>query len=354
MNKRNFIHTIGAILLAATFILAGCSSDDEKTERTSVIDQVADTFAQNLVASINQSRTEAPFVAQTIASDEVIAETEGIVDMVTLGSVIYAVHSGGLTVYDLADNSQRVVATAQPLSAVTAHAGNIYVGGDKLYILNGENLEPADLELSAPVTSLGSFDLRLMVGTESGLHSRSPFGDEVLMEDVCVSAMTRRNDELWIGTRGQGLYSWDGADFRKRYLVRDPSLFDTVNSLDFGHYHLYVGTDVGMYVFDGGSWETFTTENGLPGDAVRAVDATDWMVYIATDGGVISYFNGEFYPVKKLADVMVRSLAVIDNKIIFGTEDAGILMKSGPMVKTLIEPQQPADSTQSPIFSVSF
>jgi len=120
------------------------------------------------------------------------------------------------------------------------------------------------------------------------------------MDDVSVTAMVSDGAGMWIVIDGQGLYRWDGDMFRKRYLLRDTSIFDNVYALDFNHDHLYVGAATGFFIFNGGRWEHRTIDNGLPSDDVRTIDASSWIVYVGTGEGVVSYFEKNIIPIKKL------------------------------------------------------
>ena len=62
------------------------------------------------------------------------------------------------------------------------------------------------------------------------------------------------------------------------------------------------------------------------------------MIYIATDAGVTSYYNGDFMPVKKLEDMNVGVVKLRKNRVIAATDFDGILYKSGNLVKTIVEP----------------
>jgi ligand-binding sensor domain-containing protein len=357
MNAKRITEAVGIVASAALLILSGCSGENESAKKPSLVDQVADSFASSLADNIIEARHSAAGSKQdTTGAFGVTANggPHGISDMMITDSVIYAVDADGLLMYGLSDKSATRLNTEEPLHALTWHGGKVYAGGKDLYALNGTELEAVDVEFHGTINALSSFDLRLLVGTTAGLYSRSIFGDELLLDDVSVTTMASAGDALWVGTDGQGLYRWDGADFKKRYLSRDPSLFDYVNCLAFNREHLYVGTDSAMFIFDGGKWETLTAQDGLPSDYIKAVDASNWLVYVATDRGVISYFNGDFIPVAKLGDKNASSIRVLGRKIFVGTEDEGILMKSGPVLKVLIGPDEPADDEPSDVFSSSF
>jgi len=191
-------------------------------------------------------------------------------------------------------------------------------------------------EFEGAITSLYSYGYSLMVGTESGLYTTGLFGHDLLYDDIEVTAITADESGLWVGTNGEGLYRWDGEEFQKRYLLRDTAIFDTVNTLDFNHRHLYVGTNNGFHIFDGGCWTTLTALDGLPSDNVTTVNASAWVIYIGTDAGVISYFNGDFIPVKKMEESIVRDICLDGRKVIAATDFDGIVMKSGNVIKTIV------------------
>lgn len=140
---------------------------------------------------------------------------------------------------------------------------------------------------------------------------------------------------IWVGTVGDGLYRWDGADFRRRYLLRDSALFDNVNSLDFKHNHLYVGSTNGLHIYDGGRWLNLTVDDGLSTDNVTSIDASEWVIFVRTDMGVVSFFNNEFSPVKRLADVSVAKIVRNDHKTYVATQSSGVLVNFRSVLKTL-------------------
>jgi hypothetical protein len=215
--------------------------------------------------------------------------------------------------------------------------GTVYVGGESLYKIVDSVLEPVTIELIGVITDLYSYEYRLMIGTGCGLYATSIFGYEHLFNDISVTSMIADYSGLWVGTKGHGLYKWDGREFHRRYLQRDTTIFDFVNTLEFNHNHLYVGTGEAMYIYDGGRWETITTENGLPSNEINAIDASAWIVYIATPNGVASFFNNEVTPVKKLDDIPATTLRVYGNSLVVGTEDQQLVKKSGPVVRILID-----------------
>ncbi len=326
------LKSLGIAFTVATFLLVGCSGEEPK-ENSGFVNQVVDDSVNKLVDGI----VEASFVSVPVEVD-IENLVSDIIDIVVLDSILYAVFDGGLVSYDFRNHETSFIRNGEKFNSIVQHGDQIFVGGEKLYTLANNNLEPVSFEIEGNVGSLYSFDYRLLVGTDKGLYSRSVLGNERLMDDVSVTAMVSDGAGLWVATDGQGLYRWDGDLFRKRYLLRDTSIFDNVSALDFNHDHLYVGAATGFFVFNGGRWEHRTVDNGLPSNGVRAIDASSWVVYVGTDEGVVSYFENDIMPVKKLETTVISDIESMGGKLIVGTFGDGVIMKAGPFVKTLVEP----------------
>ncbi len=319
---------------AVALFFVGCGSSDEPV-RTSVVDEIVDSISATVSKNINEAArpNTTPMEAQANIGPVKLINEIGSLKLV--GSKLYGVFDGGVVAYDIENKTYQVIASGEKLRAVESHDGKVYVGGDNLYTVKDSVLERVDGEFGV-ITSLYSYGYRLMIGTESGLHSTGIFGNELVFDDVSVSAIAADETGLWVGTRGEGLYRWDGEEIRKRFLSRDTSLFDYVNTLAFSHNHLYMGTDNGFHIYDGGQWQTLTTVNDLPSDNVTSIDAGGWVVYVGTDCGVVSYFDGEIIPINKLNETGVRAIAVDGRKIFAATDYEGILMKTGNVVKTVV------------------
>ncbi|MFH2048022.1 MAG: hypothetical protein ABIJ12_01130, partial [bacterium] len=282
------------IMVAATLILAfsgiGCS-DETKGENNS---SIANDFAATVVNEQPESESEVILVSSTTVEETVGTVEDNLftpdgsetTDILLVGQKVYSTFEDGVMVYDLLTNDNYVIESDEGLNALAFYLGDVYVGGSGLYKVKEKNLEPVDLQITGVITELCPYEYRLVIGTECGLHANSIFGHEILFDDIKVSAITTSSDGLWVGTDGQGLYKWDGREFNRRFLRRDTTIFDYVQALDFNHGHLYVGTSNALYSYNGGSWKTFTTEDGLPSDDISAIDASKWIVYVGTDKGV--------------------------------------------------------------------
>ena len=339
MFKSINIQTIGGILLLVMVLLAGCSGSEDDKQFTS-IRQTVDTAAAKIAEDIVQATFASAGETRNFVElhKEEIKPVAGVNEILVADSILYAAGDNGLIAYNFTDQSTGSIGSGKQFKAMAFHDGNLYVGGDRLYIVKNNILEPVELQFEGKVTSLLSDSFRLLIGTENGLIAKGINGEEKLLDDVSVNCMKFDKDGLWVGTNGQGLYRWNGDRFLKRYLIRDTTIFDYVYDIDFNHDHLFVGAATGFFVFDGGSWTQWTTEMGLPSDKVNTIDASAWMVYIGTDNGVISYFNNNLFPVKKLETTPADVVRLTNDKLIVADQNGGVFIKRGYTIKTLIEP----------------
>jgi hypothetical protein len=342
---KNFtLSTISATTALLFFGLVGCSkqSSDETFTRT-------DPAMDSLIAQV-VSRQEA------IQSRRVLLDPRGTQDPNALASTVtdiavdnctaYATHQGGLVIYDLGAGAFQSFPTKYPLHAVAKHDGQVYLGGDRLYVLQDTDLVPTAEDFGGIVTCLFSYGPALMIGTENGLYSRTSTGTIQLMRDVWITALAADGNGLWVGTDGDGVYRWDGQSFARRFLSRDSSLFDYVNSLTYSRDRLYLGTTNGLFVYNGGRWQPYTTAEGLPSDNVMAVETIGWQVYVATDQGLVSFSDGEFKPVRHLESETTTVLRRSPNGLLVGTESDGLLLKQRDTVKLLVQTKASADLAQ--------
>ena len=337
MYRINLIKAAMALIAVATICLIGCSNKSDQ-ETLTVATPNMDSIATQ-VAAVASKETGPKYVRIETPSDTSTAVASTIYDLAVNDSLAIVAFDDGVLTYDLTQNTHSRIQAGKPLTSAVWHDGIAYAGGDKLYRIEGNALAIVEDAPAAPITSLYSYGSLLMIGTESGLFAKSPIGTTSLMEGVFVTSIVADNNGLWVGTDGQGLYRYDGTNFNKRFLVRDSSLFDYVNCLDFGHGYLYLGTDSGLYVFDGGRWQTLTVASGLPSDNITAIDASGWVVYIGTEAGVITYFKDEFKPLKSLESICATVLKSSSKGLLVGTDTEGLLLRSGSAVRTLVAPK---------------
>ncbi len=338
---------MGIMMAVAAIVIAGCSGDDQSGSTPlakRVFEDTAESIGNQMVDAAFAQNADTP----AVKTEEIkLAEAPEIDfnevnDVIVFDSLLYAAYDQGLVIYNFNTKESTLLDNGQRFNALAFYDGELYAGGEKLYTVNGRDLTPADAEFEGEVTTLYSDSFRLLIGTKDGLFSKSPFGKEKLMDNVAINDLQFDNDGLWVATDGTGLYRWDGDKFQKRYLLRDTTIFDHVYDLAFNHDHLYVAGECGFFVFDGGKWEQWTAAEGLPATEARAVNADDWMVQVGTDKGMVAYFDKNLYPVKKLDTVEANVIRLLDKKLVVGTRQGEVLMKSGDFVTALIEQTEPA------------
>jgi len=340
---------VALVAFAFGIVAVGCSGEDQEETRTPVMQQVAERVAESVATQVTEAAfavaddtllelTVEPVSEETIETEP--AELEPFEapsgQLITIGNKTYIATGTRLVIYNWDNRTDQTIETETALAAVAVHAEKVYVGGEGLYVLENDQLVPVVSEIEGTISSLLSFKYRLLVGTDQGLYSRSVFGDEKLLPDVAISALASDDLGVWVGTAGDGLYRWNGVDFKARYLARDRSLMAHVTALDFGKNHLYVGTPDGLFIYDGGRWEEKTAADGLPSGAITALDASYWVVAIGTDAGVATFFNEEFDTVGPLEQTRAAALARVDKQLLVLTDGGELKIKVGPAVRPLI------------------
>lgn len=350
MKTYQRISTLTIGLTVFLIALVGCSSESNSNDHSLVaeaIDSVTAVVADNLaeVSTVYATELEAddtqaagmPVVGPPAPIPTSILDMN---DMILVDQMLYGVFDGGVVVYDLKTKSQMTIGLQERVEAVAEFDGTVFVGGDYLYtVVDDAVLSRLDYEFEGVIKCLSGHGGSLMIGTTSGLYSHGPLGREQLLQDIPITALATDKATLWVGTDGQGLYRWDGDEFRKRYLLRDETLFDSVLALDFAHDHLYVGTPNGLHVYDGGRWNNFGLDDGLPNGRVNSIDASSWVVYIGTEAGVVSFYNNVIEPVEKLETTAARVVKSASRLVLVATDGEGILAKSGRMVRTIVAPE---------------
>ncbi len=336
MFKKTQLTMMVAAIMISALTFASCSADGEGETADAVV-----VVEQAQAVPVTEPPVEI-VTEQTVETTELPEQPVQMItmvnDMVIDGTKLYAVSEGAAIFYDIADKSRNVVAVDDNLTSIAVHQGVVYIGGRELYTFDGETLDRQDWSEAGNISFLYSDDEQLMIGTEQGLFAYDGAATELLLADVSVSAIVADESGLWVGTDGQGLYRWDGEEFRKRYLLRDPDMFDTVTALDFNHQHLYMGTTNGFHIYNGGRWLTLTTDEGMPANYVRTIDASAWVVYVGTEEGVVSWFAGDLRPVGKLESQKVNRIVSHDQKLYVTTDYKGILRQSRYSMNVLVPP----------------
>jgi choice-of-anchor A domain-containing protein/uncharacterized repeat protein (TIGR01451 family) len=147
------------------------------------------------------------------------------------------------------------------------------------------------------------------------------FGGNSLNE--MIWSMYQSNNGLIVGTVGGNIYSNDGNTFT---LLNDGMEVTYIWSLYEFNGNLYAGTELGLFKYDGSSWNKVA----MDGD-VRSITSIDNNLYAAVWGGgvYVSSDNGATWAGMSegliMASYSVHTLTVADGNLLAGTFGLGVL-----------------------------
>ncbi|HAB16340.1 MAG TPA: hypothetical protein DCE44_07805, partial [Verrucomicrobiales bacterium] len=126
-----------------------------------------------------------------------------------------------------------------------------------------------------------------------------PFdADGMLKPNVCAGPLLRTRDGcLWIGTSGDGLYRWNGAESRKLGSAEGFSEATILSLFEDREERLWIGTaEAGVFQFHQGRFRHFTTRDGFPARLITAIvqDAGGDLWIGSNGGGLYRYADGKF------------------------------------------------------------
>lgn len=110
------------------------------------------------------------------------------------------------------------------------------------------------------------------------------------------SIVVDKNNVKWIGTRDQGLCSFDGKNWKIYKKGNSPLIYDFINNLDVDeNNNLWIATTGGLMMKNGNSWFDYTSN--LPSNYVTSI-AHDNLgnIWIGTSNGLVKY-NGNNWQV---------------------------------------------------------
>jgi ligand-binding sensor domain-containing protein len=260
----------------------------------------------------------------------------------------------GIFTYRVSDSSYQFFHHANGLTdsevgAILPYDGKLLVGTETglAQIDQAGNITRIDFGYETPVTALAEADGTLLIGTRlNGLIAYWNGSSSQLLDVLDISSVISAGDHIWVATYGNGLYSFDGMEWKQRFLIRDTAAFDYVTDLGYRFNRLYAGTDYGLWVFDGGKWKLYDDESGLYACNVTAVDFLGWKIIAGTSGwGIYEIFEDVVNPKAWSEGLEVTTLASNENMLVVGTPDQGIYIAEGktvshinPTPQTLTEP----------------
>jgi len=247
----------------------------------------------------------------------------------------------GVFTYRVLDSSYQFFHHANGLTdsevgAILPYDGKLLVGTETglAQIDQAGNITRIDFGYETPVTALAEADGTLLIGTRlNGLIAYWNGSSNQLLDVLDISSVISAGDHIWVATYGNGLYSFDGMEWKQRFLIRDTAAFDYVTDLGYRFNRLYAGTDYGLWVFDGGKWKLYDDESGLYACNITAVDFLGWKIIAGTSGwGIYEIFEDVVNPKAWSEGLEVTTLASNENMLVVGTPDQCIYIAEGKTV----------------------
>ncbi len=263
---------------------------------------------------------------------------------------------GGVFIYDPIDSSVELISADKGLVdyrvlSLLAEGDSLYIGTNTgLYVMNDISIvSPIAIGFPAGITAIARGGDDLYLGTSHNGVIRISDGRAAIVTDKqCITAIQYGDGLMWVASDGGGLFCYDGAEWRRRYLEDDSTAFDHVSSLGYRFDRLFAGTPEGMYVFDGGRWNLYDGDDGLLVCDVTSIAFMGWKILAGTrDWGYYEVFEDWVTPIAWSEGLRISSIASDGKLAVIGTPDSGIYAALGREV-TNVNPG--VNSIEVPIY----
>lgn len=215
---------------------------------------------------------------------------------------------------------------------LTDAEGNVWFATDGrgLFRYSGTQFTVLDESMglpSAQVMGIASMYGHLYLGTyDAGLYSydNGEVNAVPMPQKPAIIAMCVRKHELWIGTRGSGLWRYDGMSFHSYATPAIMSNFVSALYKDDSD-HLWVGFANGAMIYEHNQFRRLDIPNSQVQDFIEI--GHDSML-IATNDGIKLYASGNISSFKTNSSpdsVFVQCFTKKDNELWIGTSDNGII-----------------------------
>ena len=243
---------------------------------------------------------------------------------------------------------------ARIMGLVADSMGRVFIGtdGGGMFVSDGQGIKPLSgypADTAAQVRAVLLLrDGGLLIGLRNGLvHWKDGASKRVDLGEatpVIISALAQaRNGDWWVGTFGNGVYRIGKDGTRTEYDEESGLLQNNVRCLLVDDRdRLWVGTKLGLNVFDGGRPRVFTVHQGMPNDNIQcAFQDAEGNLWFGTDGaGVLKYLGDRFitYTTRDglCSDLVMSITADAQGDLWVGTYDNGICRQDAmAMITTL-------------------
>lgn len=249
--------------------------------------------------------------------------------------------SGGVFTYRLSDSSYQFYhygdgLTDYEVQTILPFQGKLIVGtATGLFEIDQSgDISRIDFGYQSSVTALTESRGTLLIGTkQDGLIAYWDGSSNQLLDVDDITSIVSAGDQIWVATDGNGLHSFDGLEWKRRFLIRDTTAFDYVTDLGYRFNRLFAGTHYGLWVFDGGRWKLYDEDDCLTATDVTQVDFLGWKIVVGTRGyGVYEIFEDIVATLNWSENMEVTALAANENTLVVGTPDQGIYIAEGKSI----------------------
>ena len=125
----------------------------------------------------------------------------------------------------------------------------------------------------------------------------------------------------------------------------DINLAGQLNAVAAGEKYLWVGTDSGLFRYDGERWQSFGVGEGLPNAPIKNIYLAKDAVFLYTDSGLATYVSGKityFGLEQGLPRRPISAVAAIDNKKAWAVVDNDLYRYDGSVWKNYAESKDTA------------
>lgn len=342
MKSRIAFIAVSAVIILSLIVMFAISI--EKKDRTDLITEAPPTIDSAITDNqepINEDVDDQLIPFEPEAEEPVEVSFADVRDVAFWEDRIAAGTAEGVFTYRLTDSSYQFFHNANGLTdsevgAILPYDGKLLVGTNMglSQIDKSGNITQIDFGYETPVTALAESDGTLLIGTKlNGLIAYWNGSSSQLLDILDISSVISAGDHIWVATYGNGLYSFDGMEWKQRFLIRDTTAFDYVTDLGYRFNRLYAGTDYGLWVFDGGKWKLYDDQSGLYACNITAVDFLGWKIIAGTSGwGIYEIFEDVVNAKDWSEGLEITSLASNENILVVGTPDQGIYIAEGKTV----------------------
>ncbi len=248
---------------------------------------------------------------------------------------------GGLFFYDPQDSTIELISAVDGLrdyrvTALTADGHELYIGTQAGLYRRNEigQIMPLAPEVDDRINAIALRGEEVFVGTENyGLVKIADGSSEPIFDKFPIADVRVIGNTIWAAVYGDGLYSFDGNSWKKRYLDSDNTAFDYVSALGYDFNRLFAGTPDGLWVFDGGQWKLYDTSDGLFDCDITTISFKGWKILAGTRAwGHFEIFEDVVTPMYGTDAISVTSIASDGRLVVVGTDNDGIFVQSGKEV----------------------